>query len=119
MLKTINLIFVWSGAKFYMNWILPTNPMSKNPVIKLLWGWTWLAYTAKSPKGRLALAYTCGIVHVFGFIISIAVDIYRDNLISYSSAYNILANVYPILVQLYIGYRCYIVLQHRNSLIIN
>ena len=44
----ITWLFILCGGNFYMNYILPTNPQSKNKLIRKLWG----GYAYKDPKTR-------------------------------------------------------------------
>lgn len=98
-------IFILCGGHFYLNYILITNNKSKNPLIKFLWKRFKNNYT---PKSRLKFAYTAGLIHV-GFAIG---HIYTK---SFFSLGNFLVNIYPIIVQLYMGYRCYRILKLRKK----
>lgn len=93
--RIINWIFVFSGTNFYMNWILPTNPQSKNPVIKFC----WFGFKFKNAKNRFycGIIYLC--IHISGAIIS-----YNTKIMW--TIENIFINLYPIIIQLYIGYKC-------------
>jgi len=96
----INWLFVLCGGKLYLDYILITNPTSRNPIIKLLYGWMRKAYTASNYTNRYYQALVLGTVHLIGFIwYSIT-----GNMVSVG---NILVNVYPIIVQAYVGYRCW------------
>lgn len=108
----VRWFFIAIGGKFYMDWILPTNPTSKNKLIILLWGgkkrhcWTW------DYKNRIKFCYIYGGIHIVFAIL---------NAISgtFLSVGNILVNIYPIIVQLYIFYRCVRVLNLRTTSYIN
>ncbi len=95
-------IFILIGARFYFDWILPTNPQSKNPVWWFFWRDRHIFISVKINllyKIRLGFCFIYTAVHFveyykqfqngFGFNIS-----------------NILLNIYPIIVQIYIGIRC-------------
>jgi hypothetical protein len=100
--------FILCGGQFYLNWILPTNPTSKNPVIKLLYGWMKALYTAKDVTNRYYCAIIYGSIHIImgtlmfidgrGFTIG-----------------NLLVNIYPIIVQVYIGVRCWRIKNFRRT----
>ena len=96
----INWLFVLCGGKLYLDWILITNPISRNPIIKLLYGWMRKAYTARDCNARYHSAYIYGGIHLVFMIIQIASG-------SMWSVDNMVVNVYPVIVQAYIGYRCY------------
>ena len=106
--RFIDFLYKISLTKFFMEWILITNPISKNPVIKLLWGWTKEYYTAKDPQIRLDLAKVLFTVHLALGIIMLILD-------PHAWFVNILVNVYPMLVQSYVGFRCNTVLLKRKN----
>lgn len=110
--KFLPFLFILCGGKFYMDWILITNPMSKNPLIKLLFGWAKYGYSGSDPVSRYSLAVSCGIVHIFGFSLSYY-------LLDEITLMNVLSNLYPIVVQLYIGIRCWKVIQFYKNRTIN
>lgn len=91
--------FILSGAKFYMDWLLVTNPISKNPIIKLLWGWTKKWYTGTKYEQRLHTAISCFTVHFVLGIIYYFIDC--------GFVTNMAVNVYPCIVNAWIGYRCW------------
>ncbi len=116
-MKTINLIkskpniidwiFILSGGHFYMNWILPTNQQSKNKLIKRLWGGKgW--YNAHD---RYKYVFIYSAIHL-PFAIMNAIGGY------FWHPLNILINLYPLLVQLYIGHRCWKIIQHKKSMLL-
>lgn len=96
----INWFFVLCGGKFYLDYILIINPTSRNPIIKLLYGWMRKDYTASNYTNRYYLSLVLGTVHLIGFI-------WYSIIGSIWSIENVLINTYPIIVQAYIGYRCY------------
>lgn len=98
--NVISWLFILCGGKIYLDYILITNPTSRNPLIKKLWGWMKDEYTAKRDNTRYINSYIWGGIHV----VLLTVNIIAGSMWSIG---NILANVYPIIVQLYIGYRCY------------
>lgn len=95
------------GGKFYFDWLLFTNPVSKNP----LWKWfcKWAAiHQWYGPLYRLDSAYRLFNIHLalFGWYYL------ADNAFS---PWNILTNLYPMLVQVYIGGRCFKICQKQNQ----
>jgi hypothetical protein len=112
MVANSEFFFKLVGAKFYMDWLLITNPISKNPIIKLVWGWAKFAYTAKDYNNRLRLAIILFTVHFIMFIL----DIFLDR--SYNIIWEILYNIYPMIIQIYVGYRCWCVIQWKKYKII-
>jgi hypothetical protein len=100
-------LFVLCGGKFYLDWLLITNPTSKNPIFRFLWGknihiWMW------EYKRRMSFCFIFGGIHIFYNIISIPPN-------QFFTISNILVNVYPIIVQLYIYYRCHIIIKTRSK----
>lgn len=91
--------FILSGAKLYMDWLLVTNPISKNPLIKLCWGWTKKWYTGTKYEQRLNTAISCFTVHFVLGIIYYFIDC--------GFVTNMAVNVYPCIVNAWIGYRCW------------
>jgi hypothetical protein len=100
------LLFIYTGTKLFMDYILITNPISKNPLVKYIYGFMKKAYTATDYKERLIDAKILTVIHLLGIGIYILLDV---NWIA-----NIIFNVYPILVQLYIGYRCYKIIKFKE-----
>lgn len=95
--RIIRWFFILCGGKFYLNWILPTNPMSKNPLIILMWGgkkcnWWW------KYNDRMTMCYVYGGIHLVFAGLNLAIG-------QFWSVGNILVNIYPIIVQCYIWSR--------------
>lgn len=106
--KILRLFFILCGGKLYFDWILPTNPTSKNPLWKLLWA---LAVVSDNkiinPSVRLIAAFIYAAIHFVFFWIY---------LLSHSHWWlNVLINVYPVIVQAYIGLRCWRILKKRSK----
>ncbi len=102
----IYILFVMVGGKFYLDWLLITNPKSKNPPIK----WLWFAIFGDSlytPRSRYIGAYLYGGIHLIFCICMIVCG-------GFWTVANFLVNVYPILVQIYIGFRCYRIIQYKK-----
>jgi hypothetical protein len=91
-----------------MNWILLTNPTSKNPLIRKIYGWNKKGYCGFHYENRLKMAYVYGTIHLIG---AISMTLLGD-LFSLS---NILVNLYPIIVQVYIGVRCWRIKNLRRT----
>jgi hypothetical protein len=96
----ISWLFILSGGKLYLDYILITNPISKNPLIKFIYGWSREVYSAKNYKRRYITAYAYSGIH----IVCLNINLITGNMWTLS---NILVNLYPILVNIYIGYRCW------------
>lgn len=56
-------IFILTGGMFYLNWILPTNPQSKNPVIIFLFYFGKRRSTFNYTE-RIFFCYIYGGIHV-------------------------------------------------------
>lgn len=103
-----DILFILCGGKLYLDYILLTNEKSKNPLIKILfpklndWNWRY--------KSRLKFAYTAGTAHVLFAIFMFTIGLEFSVIII-----NILVNIYPIIVQLYIGVRCWKIIQGRKK----
>jgi len=93
----VDWIFILIGAKFYMDYILPTNPASKNPLWRSLFKSMKESYGVSNIKSRYTQCYAFITIHLLGGIISIFVDV---NIIL-----NSLVNFYPILVNIYLAIR--------------
>lgn len=98
-------IFIIVGGNVYLNWILITNPKSKNPFIKKIWSFD---KTKINITSRLEFAYFAGIGH---FICMIIFGITSN----FFSPANLLVNVYPVFVQCFIGYRCFKIKKIKES----
>lgn len=100
------------GVKFYLNWLLPTNPTSRNPVFSFMWRskkTIYLDYTKSSIKYRIGIGAGYFIAHLIMFIMYEITSTGSTNTIDIIS--QTLVNVYPMLVQIYISMRCYRVLK--------
>ena len=89
-------MFILCGAKFYLDYILPSNPSSKNPVFKLIWGG---AKIRQNWEFRLFLAFLYGAIHLVGLVMYFRIDA--------PLWINALINIYPVIIQIYIGLRCW------------
>lgn len=98
--QVIRWIFILCGAQFFMNWILLTNPTSKNPIIKFIYGWNKKAYCGFKYTERLQSAYFLGSVHIIFAVIMVFSG-------GFFTIMNLFINIYPAIVQLYIGWRCW------------
>lgn len=106
-LDVLSKFFILCGGRLYMNWILPTNPASKNPLIRKVFGWNKEAYCGFNYKTRLKFSYIYGIIHLIGAIALFLLG-------KFFSLENILVNLYPIIVQIYIGTRCWNIKKLRS-----
>lgn len=98
-MKILHWLFVLSGGQFYLNWILPTNPSSKNPLINLIYGGRQHCWYGDY-KVRLKACFMYGIIHIIGAILYFFIN-------EFWTICNLAINIYPIIVQVYIGIRCY------------
>ena len=90
-------MFIICGGKAYMDYVLPTNPASKNKAIR------WIARRLKVPfsiDDRMKFACITGNAHLYIGMIGW----YSTN--KWTLLVNLLFNIYPCIVQLYVGYRC-------------
>ena len=109
MKKIVDFIFFITLGRLYLDWILITNPKSHNPLIKLIFGWAAHGYTAWNYKVRYKFALAAGIMHFVFAIGMLILDNFHIGII------NLLFNIYPVWVQLYVGYRLSAVIRHKNS----
>ena len=101
--------FILFGGQFFLNWILPTNPSSKNPAINILYGRTKNINLANNVAGRYRLAWVWGTIHIIFCWLMILSE-------KGLSTMNILVNIYPIIVQVYIGVRCWQLKKWRKTI---
>lgn len=110
----ITTIFYLLGGRFYMDWILITNDKSKNLFLRKFWEYMGVEYF-KNVGNRFMLSIMLFTIHFVynGFFVWAHITHGVDWV---NIVINLLVNVYPMLVQIYIGFRCYRVIQHKNSL---
>lgn len=90
-----------------MDWMLITNPDSKNTLIRKMWGnYSWKVIA--NYKDRYESCYTLAAIHIIGMFIAECTN-------DFVSFWNILVNVYPVLIQVYIGIRLHRVCKFKNS----
>jgi len=110
----VEVLAIVTGTKFYMNWLLVTNGQSKNPIIRFIASGL---SALKSVKIRKASAVRIFTIHIIGFLTYIIIPL---SIIGHIPPmwwlFNLFVNVYPCFVQLYVGYRCHRVIQHRKSI---
>jgi hypothetical protein len=95
---TTKTIFILCGGQFYFDWLLITNYSSKNRVIK----WLWRGHPGMvSIDKRLKWCAINGWIHMFGVFFGFGCGPER-----FAFWFSFFANVYPSIVQLYVGYRC-------------
>ncbi len=106
----VDWLFLLIGAKFFLDWILPTNPQSKNIIIRYCWG------NAKNPQNynfggykiRFYMTFVYSTIHIsFCYFSYISGNLWTIG--------NILVNIYPIIIQFYIGYRILLVMIHKRK----
>lgn len=123
-LKILDLIFILIGGKFYMDYLLITNPKSKNILIRKLLKFIRMenGIDAYDYRSRYSQCISLGIIHIIATIICLITYYQPNNFYSYLVIskpdfiiHNLLTNVYPIIVQFYIGYRLHKILKYKNS----
>ena len=110
--KILKLLFVITGGELYFKYILPTNPSSRNPINRWLCkrvGIDW-SVSRKTAYQRLYSAYLLIILHGIMFILTKLLSTTNSTLI------NVLVNLYPVWVNVYIGYRCYSIEKTKKML---
>jgi len=103
----IDLIFILIGGKFFMDWLLPTNNSSKNIIWKTLVSIIKNSYSAKDYKTRYKSCFGFISVHIVCFIWFL----FTSDMLT-----NILCNIYPIIVNIYIALRLKKVLNHKKNI---
>jgi hypothetical protein len=109
--KILNFLFVITLGKFFFQWLLPSNPQSHNPVWTSLCRIIKLDYSIKfgSIEDRVKGSLAIFAVHL---IIATAFFILEDMRISLG---NVLGNLYPMWIQVYVGLRCYWAIKTREK----
>ncbi len=111
-MTVVEHVFTYTGGRFYMDWLLLTNPKSKNPLIRAWAGSRRYPFqksfailssvhSGRSPRKRLCMAWVFGAGHL---IIGIVMYKYTPHL----WLLNAYINWYPVIVQIYVGYRCFL-----------
>lgn len=114
-MKILNFLFTITLGRFYFNWILPTNNSSKNPLFKFILSKLGLANDLYSQGGRLRAKDRIIATYISASIHIILVILYLDtHLVT-----QMLVNIYPIWVQIYIGIRCWRIIKHKRKLHLN
>jgi hypothetical protein len=90
-----------------MDYVLITNPISKNIIIKFCFGYFKMLYSGATYYQRFYTAIMCCILHFIFIILYIIIKC--DFII------NLLVNIYPFIINLYIGYRCYNIIQIKKK----
>ena len=104
----LDYLFIICGGKFYLDYLLPTNPTSKFIVWRKFMELCKLKYDViRLTNHRYHMAYGLGVIHITSCVMA-----YNNG--SMWSIINILVNIYPIIVQIYIGIRCYKVIQLKK-----
>ena len=101
----MNISFILTGTKFYMEYILPTNCSTKNPIYKMFLKQEW-GIRAYNYKIRFNAAIGFFIIHFILAIIFLIIGI--------PFIVNLLVNIYPCLVQIFIGYRVYRIIKLKK-----
>ena len=104
-MKILKLIFILTGCKFYFDYILPTNWASKNQLYRLYWDSFGERSNCLDCIDRIKFCYICGTIHLIGFLSLIP---------SGHFIVNLLVNIYPIMIQIYIWLRCKRIINKRG-----
>ena len=80
-----------------------------------MWGRISKEKYAQDPQERLSMAYSLGLVHVIGALIFLITSLAAGHIEMFFHPLNVLVNLYPILVQLFIGYRCWRIQSRRRA----
>lgn len=110
----IYIILYLLGGFIYLDWLLITNDQSKNPIIKVFWNLVGLRHFQNAYQ-RYVSAITLFFIHFTGNIVFMVLYA-MYGMTCENVVLNLLVNVYPMLVQIYIGFRCYRVVLHRRAL---
>lgn len=111
-------IYDYLGVGFFEDYILPTNPSSKNLLFKKIYlklnaRW-WL--NRMNISDRIQRAYIYGGMHLVGIVVCLIADIYPDLKPDLgASLLNLWVNIYPILVQLRTRKRLVNILSHKTK----
>jgi hypothetical protein len=112
-------LFVFCGAKFYLDWILIDSPSTKNPVYKFLFGWLYRnvyseCYGLKNGVGfRSVTAFFAAASHLFFLVKYIAAPPFEYPVRTF--VFELLVNIYPIIVNTYVLVRCGSVLLQKRK----
>jgi hypothetical protein len=103
-IKVLDLLFVISLGEFYLNYLLPTNSSSRVPFFRDLSRRLNLTIWENVPKhkfaeARLRYAKSLFVTHIPLVIICV--------LMSSGLIIQILANIYPMWIQIYFGIKSY------------
>lgn len=110
MRKLLEFLFVITGGKFYFKYILITNPSSRNPINRWFCKTIGLDHSYKYLSNRIFAGRVMFVLH---FILAIIYG-FNDKP-SISIFVNVLVNIYPMWVQVYIMYRCHLIMEKRNG----
>lgn len=120
----------WTGLELYQDYILPTNPWSKNPIISTAWDKQKYAKkihkimhwdNAKQNLERRLIATKLLIwIHSIWFFLMLFMNYkYREestiSIVWITVLINILSNVYPIMVQINVSQRIKEILNKKTS----
>lgn len=114
-------------TELYQNYILPTNPGSKNPIIATLWWKKRVAEIVQKKIRNKGISYfkeqlfwskLYALVHIFWFIF-FAYRWYQTynsmEIIYVNIILNLLINVYPIMVQIHVHQRVNRIMNHMKN----
>lgn len=112
-------LFVFCGAKFYLDWILIDSPSTKNPVYKFLFGWFYRnvyseCYGLKNGvRFRSVTAVFAATSHIFCLAMYVTSPPFEHPTREF--LFQLLVNIYPTIVNTYVLVRCVSVLLHKQK----
>jgi len=114
--QILNFLFIITLGKFFFQWILPTNPSSRTPLWRVFSKTAGLNSPVKIGTLKYKLIGVKGLFIIHMLLAVLFYFVFDDMKISLS---NILANFYPMWVQVYIGLRCYWVIKRRRQILLS
>jgi|SRR5579859_7899630 len=105
----LDLIFYAIGGKVFMDYILPLNARSKVAIWRNFTRFCGVTYGIE--KGVANRMYTA----IFFAFFLFGYNYYLIKKYETFDFINIIGYVYPIIVQIYVGLRCYWILQNRRK----
>lgn len=98
--KIVNFLFIITGGRFFLDWILPTNPASHNPLFRNLWP-NKPVFNSSNFMARAIMGVLCFVLHLIGFYFYLYSDKGKIDIL------NVMVNVYPMWVQIYFCVRVF------------
>lgn len=103
-------VFILTGGKLFMDYILPFNESSKVALWRNMCRFLGISYGIKK-KG---IASRMGTAIIFAFFL-FGYNYYLMKKYETFDGVNIIGYVYPFIIQIYVGLRCHWILQNRRN----